>query len=942
MTATGAAPATVTPKPSTNWDVLAGPIETRGQKARRVFGQFLTFLTLPSAGAVYYVYHYMTDTPERILAAYKGTRIFTVATFVAGTAFWYFNRLGDLPQRLKAQRKTVEQTITTTPLATIRKNNSPIVISNQELNEWLRYLLKDQTYDQFIQFQKEDIFDLDLEETSRELLREKYREYLKTPCPDGMIALDRQIAFKKLVEAEERLKAREITAEKEAQDAKTYQTFIDRNGIPALSYIQNSSANKQLFSKFLEHIRQKDLGWNETKKQFNDEIEAFGGKAEQEVQEEIRKLEFLSGQSYKEFQDRNGFEEIKLRTAGNPTALADFKGKFLELPYTILSSKEYEVDRNLLNITPADIKNAMSRRWLSKRYSEILKTERKDFLACIKDGVLKPEENWTTKAVLEMQNLTIQAILKDYADLFTAGVLTANDGNLKARAATETSNLTLAQLFATYGDEIFTYGLLEPAVIQRLVGDFVSIHASVYLGIDTNSKSSSYRERVTDLKLASFLAAEIEEGKSQAAQAKTHHEKQVQDINKRFDRRIKELDEDLPIKTKAEREAVTAAEETHRSAEASVRSHTQKIAAIQSLIASYEAQIASANAQLDLKTAERETLLSEREKLNNQPAFDLDFYQRQLRAAEQDLSAAEARVINDPEVVQAKQKIASLTQQAEQLEKQIKELHKLKEEYTSLQKEVENASFKSQKQALEISINTPIPSTVKGVQAAQATERLKEAAAKNRALLEAMKVKEKRFDELFYELTTQLKDPNMSLLLGQAEIIRKQISEEQGILDKKIKFLAAISHLSIRSDKVQQLSRLIETGKANQQRLQQIKASYERLTSEITALKSSRDDIIMHRDTQIAELTIAKRNSQQPLAELTTAQITLESAQQTLELKTDQVKTELKETKKQREKERSEALKAESSSYQALLQQLKKQFQETILIKSNPPPPSFA
>lgn len=936
--AAGTAPSTVTPKPSTNWDILAGSIETRGQKARRVFGQFLTFLTLPSAGAVYYVYHYMTDTPERVLAAYKGTRIFTVATFVTGAAFWYFNRLGDLPQRLKAQRKNVEQTITTTPLATIRKNNSPTVISNQELNEWMRYLLKDQTYDQFIQFQKEDIFDLDLEETSRELLREKYRGYLKTPCSLGLKALSKQRPFGLLMEAADRENARQLTAEKEAQDADSYQTFMDRNGIRALNYVKNEKVKKQLFSKFLEHVRQKNLGLNETKKQFTDDIKAFGGKAEQEVQEEIRKLEFLSGQSYKEFRDRNGFEEIQLRTAGNPTVVADFKGKFLELRYTILSSKEYEVDRNLLNITPEDIKQAMTRQWLSKRYSEILKTERDDFLACMKDRLLEIGV-WKTKAILEIQTLSIQTILKDFGDLFAAGVLTANDGNLKARAATETSSLTLTQLFTTYGDEIFTYGLLEPTTVERLVGDFVSIHASAYLGIDTSSKNSSYRNRVASLKLASFLADEIKNGQSQVAQAKTNHEELVWQINNRFNRRIKELDEDLPIKTKTESETATAAQENLRKAEKAVKPHTENIARIQNLIVSYEAQIASTNNQLDSKNTKKETLLSEQENLNSQPSFDLAAYELKLKAAQKAFSDAEDQMNNDPMVVHIKGLIANLTPQPAQLENEAANLRKLKAEYDSLKVEDEKDNFKSKKQALQKAIDTPIPENITGVPAAKHAEALKEAKKKNSADLEVVKAKEQRLTEL----TSQLKDrKSISYLTGLAETIRRQISEQQSILDKRIEVLANAAHLHIRRIDIQQLSRTIETYKANQKKLQQNKEILEGLRAEIKSLRSSKADAEMNREIQGAELTIAKRNSQEPLSALTAAQKALETAQQALESKTVQVKADIKRLKLARETERTAALEAESSSYQALLQQLTKQFQETILTKSNPPPPSFA
>ncbi|MBS0647724.1 MAG: hypothetical protein JSS10_00695 [Verrucomicrobia bacterium] len=940
MAAGGVAQPLVHPKPPTNWDVLAGPIETSGQKVRRVLGQFLTFLTLPSTGAVYYIYHYMTDTPERVLAAYKGTRIFTVATFVTGVAFWYFNRLGDLPQRLAAERKNLEQKITKTPLATIHDTHLHVVFSNSELNEWMRYLLQEQGYEAFIKFQTEAIFGLQLEEKSRALLREKYLEYLKTPCPEGMIALDKQIAFHDLVGLAERQNAREITAEKEAQDAVSYQAFIERNGSQALVYIKNEEIKKKLFANFLEYVRQKNLGLIETKKQFADDITAFGGKALQDVEEVVQNLELLSAKSYQEFRERNGFEQLRLLATGNPTVHTAFKEKFLKLPYTVQVSPAFQEDRNLLNITEDDIKKAMKHRWISKYYSEILKTERDEFLAYMKAEVSNTEGKkiWTTKAVVETRNLSIQAILQEFSDLFAAGILTANEGGLKARAAAEISRLTLAQLFDTYGDGIFIYGLMDPAAIPRLVGDFVSLHASAYLGIDSNSPTSSYIGGVANLNLASFLADEIQEGQRQVTETKSLHSKQVRDINDRHNRYASELDQDLPIKIQREREAVKDAEGKLHRAQDAARPHTERIARITNLIGSYESQITDANNQLEQKNSVREALLDQKENLNNQPAFNLPAYESQLQTEQKAYADAEAKMNNDPLVVQIQGLIANLTPQLAKLENEVANLRTLKGEYDILKDEVESDNFKTKKQALQKAVDTPIPENVTGVAAARNAQALQEAKKKNGAELEGMKTKEKRWDELTSQMQSQ---KNLNQLMKSAEFIRKQISEQQSLLDKRREALASATYLPIRRTAIQQLSRAIETYKANQQRLQQIQASLEKLRAETTGLKSTREDAIMHRDTQKAELTIAQRASQEPFLALETAAQMLKTAQQSLESKIIAVKAEIQRRKELRGKERLAELEAASSAYQVALQQIRERFQGTILTKANPPPPTF-
>lgn len=898
MAATGAA--LVNPKPSTNWDVLVGPIETRGQKAFRVFGQFLTFLTVPSAGAVYYVNHYMTDTPERVLAAYNGTRIFAVATGVAGAALWYFNSLGDLPQRLGAKRKNLETNITQIPLATIRKNNSPTVISNQELNEWMRYLLKEQNYAKFIELQTDDIFHLDLEEASMALLREKYRAYLRTPCALGMRALVKQRAFTDLINDTERLKAREITAEKEAQNADSYEKFIDRNGTLALNNIKKTEAKEQLFSKFLEHVRLKNLGLIETKKQFAKDIDAFGEKALKDVEELVQKLELISGKSYKEIRDRNGFDQIKLLVTGNPTVHTAFKDKFLELPYSVQVSEEYKADRDLLNITRDDIKKAMTSRWLSKRYSEILKTERDDFLACVKAGVLNPRE-WTAKAVLETLNLSIQAILKDYSDLFAIGVLNANDGNLKARAAQETADFSLAGLIDNYGDGIFIYDLLDPALVQRLVGHFVIIYSSEYMG---NRSTSPYVNRVARLNLASFLAAEIQEGQRQLAQANTDHEKQADQINTRFDRRITVLNENLAIETTAEREAVRAAEEKLQQAEKAASPHAETIAQINSLSASYEAQIASANEQLDNKSTEKETLLAEQQNLNSESTRRHQAsLNEKLRREASELSALE---------LQSAASLRAAEKQVEELRLQLSECEKW-EKYQELKALVESEDFQSKKQEFE-----KTTAVVTGVAAAKQAQQKK-------AELEAMKAKKTQLATLSSHFASQPFSLKKSDLQIQHSTLKAQMD-------------GVNAEISTKRARVQQIRDSVDS---YNRRLQQVSEKIDTLATEIRALRSTRATAEMHRGYQVTLVVLAMQAAQEPFAVRTAAQQALATAQQALESKTAQVKADIEQLKQQREKERSAALKAENSSYQATLLQLIQQFQEAILAKANPPPPSF-
>lgn len=925
MSATGAPTSAIHPKPTMNWDVLTGPIESVGQKVGRILGKCLIFVGCPSAGAAtYYVYHYMTSTPEKILAAYDATRILTVASAVGGAALWFFNRLSVDPRALKQQRKNIEATIEKTPLATIRKNNTSIVISNRELNEWMRYLLLVKTYDQFILLQTDTIFELEREQASTDLLKEKYRTYLEGPSSLGLKTLTGQKAFTVLLNATEQKAIRKLHAEKEAQSAATYQAFIDRNGVEALNDINEPDVKQTLFSKFLDHVREKNLGLIQTRTKFAEDIQGFGRNAQQVVDDAIRKLEPFTGRTYKEFRERNGFEEIKLRTIGNTSTFEEIKKKFLELPFVDQLSDGFQEDCKLLNITQNDIQAAMKSRWLSKPFSEILTTEWDDFLACITAKALAPRE-WTTKAILETGELSIQAIVKNYADLFTAGVLTAKDGNFKARLATESSNLDLMSLINTYGDVIFKYGLIEEATLQKLVKAFVIMHAYVYLGITEDANVSENIVKVSTLGLVSDLLVHIGNGQKLVANEKEQYSQKVNDINHRYDRHDREIDDDMEIRTTAERETVASAEQNLRLAVTNVRSHEEKISSLERVVAQYETLRASAQTDRDRKQTQLNGLKEEQARLQSQPVIDLNVHERELLVARNYCSAADAYVNNDPYTKQLKQQNPALTKELQQLESQISGHQKQQEELAALQKKVENS--KTRKEELEKSINALTSGTLTGVQAARQALALKKAAETNRAELERINAQEK----LLTELTTQLKGKDITSLSRRAEKLRTQIDKDQADLDtRSIQLLAAYPQLSFYRQRAEQFSSAIETYKKTQESLAQNSQDIERLTTEIRTLKSKRDDAAMNKGIQAAELEIAQRNSNIATGEKTAAQRALEAANEKLEAKKTQVRADLEQKRQKKAAEKEAALRQENYAYLDRQRQLIEDFRMTI------------
>jgi hypothetical protein len=920
--ATGAAAPTIHQKPATDWLALAGPLESVGQKVGRILGKFLVFVGCPTAaGATYYVYHYMTSTPEKILAAYDVSRFLTVATAVGGAALWYFNRLDVDPKLIQQQRKNIEATIEKTPLATIRKNNPSVAISNQELNEWMRYFLHQMDYVKFIENQTDAIFDIELEQSSTDLLKEKYRAYLAGPCQLGLIALTGQKAFTVLLNETEQKAQSKLYAEKEAKSAAAYQAFIDRNGVEALNLIEDPAARQSLFSTFLDHVRAQNLGLIETRTNFAADIQGFGANAQKIVEDEIRKLETFTVRTYRELRQRNGFEEIELATLGNTSTFDEIKKKFLELPFADQLSAEFQDDCKLLNISRKEIQETMKSRWLSKPLSEILTTEQEDFKACMAAGVLVPRD-WTAKAVVETGALTIQTIVKDYAELFTAGVLTAEDGNFISRLAQESLGMNLSSLIFTYGDVIFKYRLIEEAALQTLVKDFVITHASAYLGIDPNA--SKYIVNVSNLGLVSHLLLPIGEGQRLAKKEKELHEQRVKQINERFERHAREITDDMDILTKAERENVSLAEQNLRRAEEELNTHEQKIGSLKFAVARFEAQRASEETEKKRKQTQLVRLQEEQAGLQSQPVINLAAFQEELQKATAYCNAAEAKINHDPYAAQLKQTITALTQEAQGLESQTSEHEKLQIELAQLKEEVEG--FKIRKEELQTLMNAPTPALVQGVSAGRKAQAQKEAAEKNCAELESMTAKEKRLSQL----SDQLKGKEIALVYSRAQALRTQISQNQAGLDARIAQIAVYDQLPAYHQKVKELSSAIESHKNIQQAIEQNSQRIEKLNGEIRRHHSSCADAVMNLKLQTVEVNIAERESKSARTAKKNAERADAAARVRLDNKKVQVRAEQERKKKQKADEKERALQKEESYYQASLAQVTENFKYAI------------
>jgi hypothetical protein len=115
--------------------------------------------------------------------------------------------------------------------------------------------------------------------------------------------------------------------------------------------------------------------------------------------------------------------------------------------------------------------------------ANILATDRDGFIASVSgENRCFDPRGWTPKAVQETSMLSIQTVIATYGALFTAGVLTAADGNFSHRLFTEIQPITEWTTFVDrYGTFVFEQGLLHPSQVQNLVYRFVQTHAESFL-----------------------------------------------------------------------------------------------------------------------------------------------------------------------------------------------------------------------------------------------------------------------------------------------------------------------------------------------------------------------------------------------------------------------------------------------------------------------------
>ncbi len=323
-------PSVVIPQPATNWGELSSPLETTAKKASRHFGQFLVVLGVCAGVGRQLAAARMTASPDTIIRTCATLQVVMLISLVAGAVLWFFNRFTQDPHLLLCQRREVQNQIEKTVLADLRtKYKNPFVLSDAELNQWIRYLARSDPFDDFMANQTESIFTLPLEDETIKLFRGLYQLYLndRTPPFKSFIA---QKPLEVLFSVQERAGLTDSFANNIAwrhrsgvSNAASYRTFIEAQGVSILSHLNDANL-QALVQGFCDAVMESGVGILDLKKNRAVELKAFGPNIETWLFKQVANREGL--QPYETFRARNGDEAIGYIT--NPTVKEDLFRRF--------------------------------------------------------------------------------------------------------------------------------------------------------------------------------------------------------------------------------------------------------------------------------------------------------------------------------------------------------------------------------------------------------------------------------------------------------------------------------------------------------------------------------------------------------------------------------------------------------------------------------------
>ncbi len=301
------------PKPNTRWNVL-DLVEPQSQKIYRRFGQLFVGVGFAAAAGRYVAARRLSFT----------LAIVAVGSLVSGAVLWFFNRSNFASQRLLKDRKQVGEQIETCALLELRKQfTHPLVFSDKELNEWIRYFAGKDPFETFMQKQTERVFSLPLEpETLFEpetlwFLRHKVFEYFQQSNVQITFKAFRAHPLHSRLRPDQCDNLYKVIAGREASkvgvDAASYAKFIQEQGVEVLNHLDEEQLQR-LQPGFAAQVLRSEIGIIELQAKHAEELRAFGYEARTLLQAAIANREATNLPYYSTFVKRNGLDAVPVVT----------------------------------------------------------------------------------------------------------------------------------------------------------------------------------------------------------------------------------------------------------------------------------------------------------------------------------------------------------------------------------------------------------------------------------------------------------------------------------------------------------------------------------------------------------------------------------------------------------------------------------------------------
>jgi hypothetical protein len=414
---------------------------------------------------------------------------------------------------------------------------------------------------------------------------------------------------------------------------------------------------------------------------------------------------------------------------------------------------------------------------------EVLATDADGFFASMQGSApyFFPGD-WTDKAVRETQTLSVREVITTYQRLFTAGVLTAQNGGLNDRLLTEIASFTCwKKFFDAYGSFVFQYfSIAQSTKVVELVRGFIIANAESFLKESYDDAIKPYVQAIETYELNFFCKDLLKNKREEKVRAEKVFLAWVSEREKECNKKIQnrqaqakkavakfESSIDLPGKKQKEEKAKknhARLEASYKDLERDFRKGGERLLQITKLTQEKRIQLSKQEQKLQQLQA-------------SAPQFQYQVQAGQAQAGQAqavkaDLQNAEVAFQNYAPLKQLQEELSAARKEAQEVQQKIENIEKLDREWRQLNLIVNDQGFFKEMEQLET-----LPSKTREVRGLEAAKKAKEEAEKAPKKLQEMKTQIARFkklQELFATDSYQIGPLKTRLAEVEALIVWKQ------------------------------------------------------------------------------------------------------------------------------------------------------------------------